>query len=76
MMPLTQLQRGSRGKVTDMASVSFMVRRRLSDLGVTEGSIVSVRKMLPFGGPCTIESNGQWIAIRRKEAQAVRVLAL
>ncbi|MCC3376562.1 ferrous iron transport protein A [Cohnella sp. REN36] len=75
-MPLTQLQRGSRGKVTDMASVSFMVRRRLSDLGVTEGSIVSVRKMLPFGGPCTIESNGQWIAIRRKEAQAVRVLAL
>ncbi len=59
-----------------MASVSFMVRRRLSDLGVTEGSIVSVRKMLPFGGPCTIESNGQWIAIRRKEAQAVRVLAL
>ncbi|MBB6671394.1 FeoA family protein [Cohnella nanjingensis] len=75
-MALTEMRRGSKGKVVDLGSVSMLVRRRLCDLGVTEGAVVSVRKMLPFGGPCTIESNGQWIAIRRKEAQAMRVEAL
>lgn len=76
MLALTELRGDAKGRITDLQAVSSLVRRRLGDLGVMEGAIVTVRKLLPFGGPCTIESNGQWIAIRRKEAQSIRVETL
>lgn len=59
-----------------MLELNEIVRRRLQDFGVLEGSLIWLRKMLPFGGPCTIELNGQWIAIRRKEATRIAVEAV
>jgi ferrous iron transport protein A len=75
-MKLTDTAWGSKVKVIDLAAVHELVRRRLNDLGVFEGSVISLRKALPFGGPCTIEVKGQWIAIRRKEAVCIQVEAV
>ncbi|UJF35749.1 FeoA family protein [Paenibacillus hexagrammi] len=75
-MKLTDTLKGSKVKVIDLSTMSDLVRRRLSDLGIVEGTTVCLCKALPFGGPCTIESKGQCIAIRRKEALCIQVEAL
>ncbi|GHH98585.1 FeoA family protein [Neobacillus kokaensis] len=65
---------GERGKIVDLSHVSHLVQRRLLDLGITEGSEVCVKCVMPFGGPIMIESCGQCIGIRRKEAVQIEVV--
>ncbi|WCK55708.1 FeoA family protein [Aneurinibacillus sp. Ricciae_BoGa-3] len=72
-MVLTDVKPGSKAKIIDTQLVSDMVRRRLIDLGIMEGSIISIKRMLPFGGPCALEASGQWIGIRRCEAKKIQV---
>ncbi|MDQ6596331.1 ferrous iron transport protein A [Bacillus salipaludis] len=67
------LKAGDRGKIIDVSHVGHLVQRRLLDLGITEGSEVCVKCVMPFGGPIMIESCGQCIGIRRKEANQIEV---
>ncbi|TVX99000.1 FeoA family protein [Paenibacillus cremeus] len=75
-MKLTDIMAGTNVKITDLSTMNDLVRRRLNDFGIMEGSVISLRKLLPFSGPCTIEAKGQWIAIRRKEANCIQVEAV
>ncbi|WP_336786475.1 FeoA family protein [Paenibacillus sp. MMO-177] len=72
-MVLLETTIGSKVKVMNLDQVHSLVRRRLGDLGVREGSVISLRRIMPFGGPCTLEINGLWIAIRRKDAVSIVV---
>ncbi|TWD93574.1 ferrous iron transport protein A [Neobacillus bataviensis] len=67
------LKTGDRGKIIDLSHVDHLVQRRLLDLGITEGSEVCVKGVMPFGGPIMIESCGQCVGIRRKEAVQIEV---
>lgn len=67
------LKAGDKGKITNLSHVSPLVQRRLLDLGITEGSEVCVKCVMPFGGPVMIESNSQCVGIRRKEAEQIEV---
>ncbi|MEH7495005.1 FeoA family protein [Neobacillus niacini] len=64
---------GDKGKIIDISKVGRMVQRRLLDLGITEGSEVCVKCIMPFGGPVMIESCGQCVGLRRKEAHLIEV---
>ncbi|WP_442601270.1 FeoA family protein [Paenibacillus sp. KN14-4R] len=72
-MKLIDIPVGHSVRITDVTTLNNLVKRRLMDLGIMEGVIISLKKALPFGGPCTIESNGQWVAIRRSEACQIAV---
>lgn len=63
-------------RIVDLGCSNQLVCRRLNDLGIVEGCLVCVKKRLPFGGPITLEADGQWIAIRRKEALQIVVEAV
>ncbi|CRK83579.1 FeoA family protein [Neobacillus massiliamazoniensis] len=67
------LKAGGKGKIIDISHVGHLVQRRLLDLGITEGSEVCVKCVMPFGGPVMIESCGQCVGIRRKEAVQIEV---
>lgn len=67
------LKAGDKGKIVDISHVGHLVQRRLLDLGISEGSEVCVKCVMPFGGPIMIESCGQCIGIRRKEAVQIEV---
>lgn len=67
------LKAGDKGKIIDISHVNHLVQRRLLDLGITEGLEVCVKCIMPFGGPVMIESCGQCIALRRKEAVQIEV---
>ncbi|WP_053365430.1 FeoA family protein [Bacillus sp. FJAT-27245] len=70
---LAQLKAGEKATIKDISTVDKLVRRRLLDLGITEGSEVCIKCVLPFGGPIMIESCGQCIGIRRKEAKCIEL---
>lgn len=67
------LKEGDKGKIIDISHVGHLVQRRLLDLGITEGSEICVKCVMPFGGPIMIESCGQCVGIRRKEAVQIEV---
>jgi ferrous iron transport protein A len=72
-MTLTQIGKEKIARIINMESVSPVVRRRLLDMGIMEGTLVQLKRSLPFGGPCMIEAEGQWIGIRRSDADNIRV---
>jgi ferrous iron transport protein A len=67
------LKAGAKGKIVNLSQVGHLVQRRLLDLGITEGSEVCVKCVMPFGGPVMIESCGQCVGIRRREAVQIEV---
>ncbi|MNE47375.1 FeoA domain protein [compost metagenome] len=50
-----------------------MLKRRLADLGVSEGSYVTIKRRCPLGGPIMLECCGQLLGIRKKEASQIEV---
>lgn len=70
---LTEVSAGTKAHITNISEVSSLLRRRLIDLGIMEGVEICMKRTLPFGGPLAVESNGQWIGIRRGEAGKIEV---
>lgn len=70
---LLQLQPGSTGSIYRIEGMNPVLRRRLADLGVSEGVVIRLKGKGPFLGPVTLECNGQLFAIRRKEASLIEV---
>jgi ferrous iron transport protein A len=70
------LKTGGKGKIVSLSQVGHLVQRRLLDLGITEGSEVCVKCVMPFGGPVMIESCGQCVGIRRREAVQIEVVKI
>lgn len=70
---LGKLKVGEKGKIKDLSKADKLVRRRLLDLGITEGTEVSIKGIMPFGGPYMLESFGQCVGIRKKEALRIEV---
>lgn len=73
MNMLGQLKEGQKCKITDLSSANRLVQRRLLDFGITEGSEVCVKCVMPFGGPLMVEACGQCVGIRLKEARLIGV---
>lgn len=70
---LGKLKVGEKGTIIDLSQADRLVRRRLLDLGITEGTEVCVKGIMPFGGPVMLESSGQSVGIRRREALRIGV---
>ncbi|MDT3425927.1 ferrous iron transport protein A [Paenibacillus forsythiae] len=68
-----QMQPGSAGAIQGIEGMDPVLRRRLADLGVSEGCTVCLKGKGPFMGPVMLECNGQLLAIRRKEASKIVV---
>lgn len=73
MMQLAELKPGKHAIIIDLSKIDRVIRRRLLDLGVTEGESVCCKRFLPFGGPCMFEVHGQSIGIRRRDAGNIDV---
>lgn len=70
---LSDLKTGEKCVICNLDSVNGLVKRRLKDLGVTKGTEVCVKCIMPMGGPFMLETKGQSVAIRRKEVSLIEV---
>lgn len=73
---LAQIKPGGSAMLRALEDLNPLLRRRLRDLGVSEGSLLKVLRLGPMGGPLTFECSGQHIGIRREEAGRMEVLPL
>ncbi|WP_237690828.1 FeoA family protein [Paenibacillus caui] len=70
---LDQLRPGNSARIFQMDLVAPLLKSRLSDLGVEEGTAIKIKSRIPFGGPITLEAAGQLIGIRQSDAARIEV---
>ena len=49
------------------------VKRRIMDMGITKGTMVSVRKVAPLGDPIEVTVRGFELSIRKADADKIIV---
>lgn len=70
---LDKLTPGQRGKIVSLAT-SQPMRRRLLDIGFSEGTEITCIMKSPLGDPTAYLVRGTLIALRREEAGTVNIL--
>ncbi|MCA1567164.1 MAG: ferrous iron transport protein A [Acidobacteria bacterium] len=70
---LNTLPHGTEARVVSVDGESA-VARRLMEMGVVPGAPVCVIKAAPLGDPIEVRVRGYHLALRRTEAQTIRVV--
>jgi Fe2+ transport system protein FeoA len=70
---LNALPHGTEARVVSVDGESA-VARRLMEMGVVPGAPVCVIKVAPLGDPIEVRVRGYHLALRRTEAQTIRVV--
>ncbi len=50
------------------------VRRRIMDMGITKGVVISVRKVAPLGDPIEITVRGYELSLRKADAEMIETV--
>lgn len=61
-------------RLQSLASLHPSLRRRLTDMGIDEGSIIRLKKISLWGGPIVIECNGQLVGLRQNQVKQLEVV--
>ena len=72
-MTLSQLKTGESGQVGSLF-IGGAMRRRLQDIGLVRGAFVRCIGCSPLGDPSAYLIKGALVAIRKKEAECIRLL--
>ena len=73
-VPLDSLQPGESGVVTGISSLTRGIeRRRLFDLGIIPGTVISAELVNPGGDPTAYRIRGTVIALRSAQARLIKV---
>lgn len=72
-MSLANLPAGAHARVLAVAG-SGPVARRLMEMGIVPGAHVRMIKAAPLGDPLEIRVRGYHLALRRAEAQTIKVV--
>ncbi len=68
--------KGQSAKVTGLHGDNLALRRRLLDMGITTGVVVTVKKIAPMGDPVDIELRGYELCIRKFDMQNIDIVVL
>ena len=71
-MTLKSLPIGKCGKITTVNGQGAL-RRRLLDMGLTPGTVVTVRKVAPMGDPIELKLRGYILTIRLDDAEKIEI---
>lgn len=70
---LSNLRKGQKAKVVFLNTVDKALRRRLLDMGITEGVQVKVKKIAPLGDPVDIELRGYELCLRKRDLKMIDI---
>ena len=49
------------------------LRRRIMDMGITKGTLITVRKTAPLGDPIELHVRGYELSLRKSDAELIEV---
>lgn len=67
---LDEFEIGETGQIKNVEGEGRL-RRRLFDMGVTPGAIVTMKKKAPLGDPIEIKIRGYELSLRKDEAKLI-----
>lgn len=70
--PLSRLQPGEKGRVTEIGDAGTATQR-LMDMGITRGTTIEVVRAAPLGDPIEVRLRGFMLTLRRAEAEHITV---
>ena len=69
---LDKIKPGQTVRVTKLGGEGA-VRRRIMDMGLTKGVMVTVRKLAPLGDPMELTVRGYELSLRKADADMIEV---
>ena len=72
MSILYNLNINKTARISELAN-SYDSVSRLSEMGIIPGAEVRIVKKNPFGGPIQLKLNNSYIAIRKEDAQMIKI---
>ncbi|MFA5474205.1 MAG: FeoA family protein [Acholeplasmataceae bacterium] len=73
LMSLADLKRGQSGKVVRINTGNPAFRKRLFDMGLTEGVHVKMKRVAPLGDPLNITIRGYELCLRKEDLMHIEV---
>ncbi len=70
---LVALSPGESAVILKVGNEKGPVKRRLVDMGLTPGTLVTVRKVAPFGDPIEVNVRGYELSLRKEDAAQIAV---
>lgn len=70
---LSDLKKGQKAKVIGLHNENKALRRRLLDMGITDGVEVRIKKFAPLGDPVDIELRGYELCIRKNDMENIDI---
>jgi DtxR family transcriptional regulator, Mn-dependent transcriptional regulator len=70
---LSELKPGETGHIEKVAG-SGSIKRRITDMGFTKGSLIEVIRVAPMGDPIDVKIKGYHLSLRKEEAANITVL--
>ncbi|PKL00952.1 MAG: hypothetical protein CVV56_03865 [Tenericutes bacterium HGW-Tenericutes-1] len=70
-MTLSELKPGESGRIIHVFSNNL--RKRIIDMGLTNGTVVKVKKLAPLGDPIEILVRGYFLTLRKSEARTIEI---
>ncbi len=72
MKTLRDVKIGSTAKVVRLHGEGAL-RRRIMDMGITRGVVITVRKAAPLGDPLELTVRGYELTLRKADAEMIEV---
>ena len=70
---LADLKKGQKGKVLFLNTADSATRRKLLDMGITEGVQIKIKKVAPLGDPIDCELRGYELCLRKEDLKMIDV---
>ena len=71
---LEDIRPGQSGIIAGVGNEKGAVKRRLVDMGLTPGTLVTVKKVAPFGDPLEVNLRGYELSLRKADAAQIEML--
>ena len=73
MSGISDLSIGDSAEVVGYEQADKSYRKKLLSMGLTRGTVFTLRKVAPLGDPVEIEVRGFSLSLRKGEAEALKV---
>ena len=72
-MKLSQLKLGQKAKIINVDAKNKEIKRHLLDMGLTRGTIVSIKKIAPMGDPIDLTLRDYELCVGKADLKMVDV---
>lgn len=73
MLTLADLKIGQTGRIINLNIMTKEIKRHLLDLGLTCGTLVTIKKIAPMGDPIDIYLRGYELCLRKKDLKEIEI---